>query len=412
MPSMPAARHQREIGGVPMRVVCLLCVSCFCLGVFSVNRIWSVQELTKANVASNKGRYTRRYLGGYLNCERKETSFPAGDIHGQVSNAHDIVMNLDKDISNIEMQLAVARAAKERDDKSFQNDMSSHGRPSNKRPEVFFVMGIMTAFSSRKRRDSIRDTWRPQGHILRRLEKEKGIVVRFVVGHRILFSFCSSTPGGVLDRAIDAEEEQHQDFLRLNHVEGYHELSSKTQIYFSAAVAQWDADFYIKVDDDVHVNLGVLASNLARYRSKPRVYIGCMKSGPVLAKQGVKYHEPEYWKFGEEGNKYFRHATGQVYAISKDLATYISVNRHILHKYANEDVSLGSWFIGLDVEYIDERSLCCGTPPDCEWKAQAGNACAASFDWSCSGICKSVERMEEVHQRCGAGEETIWQGAF
>lgn len=105
--------------------------------------------------------------------------------------------------------------------------------------------------------------------------------------------------------------------------------------------------------------------------------------------RGVKYHEPEYWKFGEEGNKYFRHATGQIYAISKDLATYISVHRydllehhfpvviklenvinwvlfssrHILHRYANEDVSLGSWFIGLDVQHIDERSLCCGTPP-------------------------------------------------
>lgn len=37
-------------------------------------------------------------------------------------------------------------------------------------------------------------------------------------------------------------------------------------------------------------------------------------------------------------------------------------SRPILHKYANEDVSLGSWFIGLDVEHIDDRSLCCGTP--------------------------------------------------
>ena len=46
--------------------------------------------------------------------------------------------------------------------------------------------------------------------------------------------------------------------------------------------------------------------------------------------RGVKYHEPEYWKFGEEGNKYFRHATGQIYAVSKDLATYISVNRWAL----------------------------------------------------------------------------------
>lgn len=35
--------------------------------------------------------------------------------------------------------------------------------------------------------------------------------------------------------------------------------------------------------------------------------------------------------------------------------------RNVLHKYANEDVSLGAWFIGLDVEHIDDRRLCCGT---------------------------------------------------
>jgi hypothetical protein len=38
-------------------------------------------------------------------------------------------------------------------------------------------------------------------------------------------------------------------------------------------------------------------------------------------------------------------------------------DRPILHKYANEDVSLGSWFIGLEVNHIDERNMCCGTPP-------------------------------------------------
>lgn len=35
--------------------------------------------------------------------------------------------------------------------------------------------------------------------------------------------------------------------------------------------------------------------------------------------------------------------------------------RHVLHKYANEDVSLGAWFIGIDVKHIDDRRLCCGT---------------------------------------------------
>lgn len=41
-----------------------------------------------------------------------------------------------------------------------------------------------------------------------------------------------------------------------DHVEGYLELSAKTKTYFTTAVQLWDADFYVKVDDDVHVNIG------------------------------------------------------------------------------------------------------------------------------------------------------------
>ncbi|KAK9202674.1 hypothetical protein WN943_012925 [Citrus x changshan-huyou] len=384
---------QKAANGVSTRWVYVFCIASFFLGVVVINRFWAIPDpLDRDNVSPEKHR-------------SEDASFQTGDILSQVSQTHDVIMTLDKTISSLEMQLAAARAAKG-DTEEASPVVTKLGTENLKaRRKVFFVMGIITAFSSRKRRDSIRETWMPKGDGLLKLENEKGIIMRFVIGH-------SATAGGVLDRAIDAEDEQHKDFLRLNHIEGYHELSSKTQIYFSTAVAKWDADFYIKVDDDVHVNLGMVGSTLARHRSKPRVYIGCMKSGPVLGQKGVKYHEPEYWKFGEEGNKYFRHATGQIYAISKDLATYISVNRHILHRYANEDVSLGSWFIGLDVEHIDDRSLCCGTAPDCEWKAQAGNPCAASFDWSCSGVCKSVERMGEVHQRCGEGDEAIWHTSF
>lgn len=32
-------------------------------------------------------------------------------------------------------------------------------------------------------------------------------------------------------------------------------------------------------------------------------------------------------------------------------------------------------------------------------RAQAGNVCVASFDWSYSSICKSTERVKEIHQR-------------
>ncbi|CAL9758659.1 unnamed protein product [Musa acuminata subsp. burmannicoides] len=391
-------------GLVSKKWTLLLCLGSFCAGLLFTNS-WTMPEAKDIIKTTGTGDNKMNLVANDCNLRTNNEKQEPKDIPNKISNAQQAIQTLDKTISNLELELAAARAAQE----SILN-----GAPLAETLKVtettaprkyLMVIGINTAFSSRRRRDSVRATWMPQGEKRKKLEEEKGIIIRFVIGH-------SATSGGILDKAIEAEHRKHGDFMRLDHVEGYLELSAKTKVYFATAVSMWDADFYIKVDDDVHVNIATLGATLAKHRSKPRVYIGCMKSGPVLAQKGVRYHEPEYWKFGEEGNKYFRHATGQLYAISKDLATYISTNQHVLHKYANEDVSLGSWFIGLDVEHIDDRRLCCGTPPDCEWKAQAGNICVASFDWSCSGICNSAERIKEVHRRCGEGEKTVWKAVF
>ncbi|XP_008444116.2 beta-1,3-galactosyltransferase 7-like isoform X1 [Cucumis melo] len=376
------------------------CFSFFFFGMLITNsRIWSVSE-------SNGQVISRRRHEQELQIVSEDSSFkiPAEkkDVMTEVYRTQEAIQSLDKKITMLYRDLVEARNSRGmHSSDSHTPSIESSGKSNLPKKKMLMVIGINTAFSSRRRRDSVRETWMPRGEKLFQLEREKGIVVRFMIGH-------SATSNSILDRAIDSEDALHKDFLRLEHIEGYHELSAKTKSFFSTAVAKWDADFYVKIDDDVHVNLGMLATTLAYHRSKPRVYIGCMKSGPVLSSKSVKYHEPEYWKFGEEGNKYFRHATGQIYAISKDLATYIAVNQPILHKYANEDVSLGAWLIGLEVEHIDDRNMCCGTPPDCEWKAQAGNVCVASFDWSCSGICKSVERIKSVHEKCGEGNGAVW----
>ncbi|KAJ6685479.1 HEXOSYLTRANSFERASE [Salix purpurea] len=381
-----------------------LCVFCFALGILFSNRLWdsSAEPNGQQFLSLRRNEQELQVIndGSGTNKNLPQNK----DVMNEVLKTHEAIQSLDKSIAVLQTQLAESKSSQEMSLKS-SAAVSTLSRDGSPKQKVFMVIGINTAFSSRKRRDSVRETWMPQGEKLVQLEREKGIVVRFMIGH-------SATSNSILDRAIDSEDSQHKDFLRLEHVEGYHELSAKTKTFFSTAVAKWDAEFYVKVDDDVHVNLGTLASTLARHRSKPRVYIGCMKSGPVLAQKNVKYHEPEYWKFGEEGNKYFRHATGQIYAISKELATYISLNQPILHKYANEDVSLGAWFIGLEVEHIDDHSMCCGTPPDCAWKAQAGEVCVASFDWSCSGICKSVERIKFVHEKCGEGDGSVWSAVF
>ncbi|XP_023643434.1 beta-1,3-galactosyltransferase 7 isoform X1 [Capsella rubella] len=393
-------KHRVSKRVISLKWVPFLCISFFALGAIFTSRSWEPSSDSGSQLISQHRRDQELQIVSD-DCAHNKKSTQEKDVIDEVLRTQQAIQgdrSLDKSVSTLQMQLSSTRSSQETVDGSETTSSLTGATPKKK---VFMVMGVNTAFSSRKRRDSVRETWMPQGEKLEKLEQDKGIVIKFMIGH-------SATSNSILDRAIDSEDAQHKDFLRLEHVEGYHELSAKTKIFFSTAVAKWDAEFYIKVDDDVHVNLGMLASTLARHRSKPRVYIGCMKSGPVLAQKTVKYHEPEYWKFGEDGNKYFRHATGQIYAISKDLAKYISINQPILHKYANEDVSLGSWFIGLEVEHIDDRNFCCGTPPDCRWKAEAGDVCVASFEWSCSGICKSVERMKIVHEVCSEGEGAVW----
>ncbi|MCL7043812.1 hypothetical protein MKW94_007670 [Papaver nudicaule] len=363
---------------VSVKWILILCICSFSAGMLFTNRLRASPESSGQIISKQRQEQELRVLTE--DCTKKQKGGENKDVTGEVLKTHEAIQSLDKTISMLQMELAATRSSREMGSVNGSSDTptSYHGGPPRKK--AFVVIGINTAFSSRKRRDSVRETWMPQGEMLVKLEREKGIVIRFMIGH-------SATSNSILDRAIDSEDAQHNDFIRLKHVEGYHELSAKTKIFFSTAVATWDAEYYVKVDDDVHVNLGMLAATLVRHRSKPRVYMGCMKSGPVLYQKNVKYHEPEHWKFGEEGNKYFRHATGQIYVLSKDLATYISINQMVG----------GILFVHIK---------------NCEWKAQAGNVCIASFDWSCSGICKSVERIKEVHARCGEGDAAVWNALF
>ncbi|KAM7525089.1 hypothetical protein LguiA_014991 [Lonicera macranthoides] len=62
-----------------------------------------------------------------------------------------------------------------------------------------------------------------------------------------IFMLLSVSSGGILVRAVEAEDKKNGNFMRLEHVEGYLELSSKTKIDFAGAVALWDVDFYVKV---------------------------------------------------------------------------------------------------------------------------------------------------------------------
>ncbi|XP_058100280.1 hydroxyproline O-galactosyltransferase HPGT1 isoform X2 [Magnolia sinica] len=273
------------------------------------------------------------------------------------SSIGELVREQQKKLSALEMELAAARH------EGFVSKYLSETNVTHSKKRLLAVIGIVTEFGRKNNRDAIRKSWLPTGQALKKLEEEKGIVIRFIIGRSV-------NRGDSLDRAVDNENRQTNDFVILeDHVEASEEIPKKSKLFFVHAADTWDAEFYAKVNDDVYVNIDALGAMLATHWDKPRVYIGCMKSGEVFSEPKHKWYEPDWWKFGD-GKSYFRHASGELYVISRALAQFISINRSILRTYAHDDVSVGSWFIGLDVKHIDEGKLCCSS-----WSS--GAICAA-----------------------------------
>lgn len=76
---------------------------------------------------------------------------------------YDVIRSLDKTISTLQMELAAKRSSQEL--LGGGGGSPSTSAPDKQRKKAFVVIGINTAFSSRKRRDSVRETWIPQGII-------------------------------------------------------------------------------------------------------------------------------------------------------------------------------------------------------------------------------------------------------
>ncbi|XP_059443377.1 hydroxyproline O-galactosyltransferase HPGT1-like [Corylus avellana] len=261
-----------------------------------------------------------------------------------------------KKLSNLEMDLAAARQG------GFVPKQLSKIDGTRSKKKILAVIGIITTFGGKKKRDAIRKAWMPTGAALEKLADEKGIIVRFVIGR-------SANRGDSLDKQIDDENRQTNDFIILEgQGEPPEELPRNTKSFFIHAVENWDAEFYAKVNDDVYVNIDALGAMLTTHLDEPRLYIGCMKSGEVFSEPTHIWYEPDWWKFGDKKG-YFQHASGELYVISKTLAQFISINRSSLRMYAHDDVSTGSWFIGLDVKHINEGKFCCS------WSS--GAICAA-----------------------------------
>ncbi|CAI7731237.1 unnamed protein product [Closterium sp. NIES-53] len=249
--------------------------------------------------------------------------------------------------------------------------------PGRKRVKGF--VGVHTGFKNRRRRALLRETWfpaTPEEHA--RVEAATGLVFRFIVGHG------TSEEG---EQVLQAENSTHGDFLRIDVQESYLNLNRKTLVYFTSLFKLYEAEFYVKADDDIYLIPDRLSSLIARPRKSPRTYIGCMKKGAVGSNPNIKWYERKSWLLGSH---YFVHAFGAIYLLSYDVVNILNaIPEDGLSMFTNEDVSVGAWMLAFDVQHEKTAYLC---RKDCTPSA------VAIWEPLCAGLCKPDVQMKELHR--------------
>ncbi|XP_059661431.1 probable beta-1,3-galactosyltransferase 13 [Cornus florida] len=256
---------------------------------------------------------------------------------------------------------------------------SSNG--DQKRHKVMGFVGIQTGFGSGGRRRSLRQTWMPSNpQELRRLEEATGLAFRFIIGRTRDKSKMSE---------LRKEVAMYDDFLLLDIEEEYSKLPYKTLAFFKAAYAIFDSEFYVKVDDDIYLRPDRLSLLLAKERSHPQTYIGCMKKGPVFTDPHLKWYEPLSSLLG---NEYFEHAYGPIYALSADVvASLVALKNNSFRMFSNEDVTIGAWMLAMNVDHEDNRQIC---------EAECTSSSIAVWDIpKCSGLCEPEKKLLELHKK-------------
>ena len=105
------------------------------------------------------------------------------------------------------------------------------------------------------------------------METQHGILFRIVIGEPV-------ASDEALNKALEEEISEHDDFFRRKHTDTYDKLSDKTVMWFGdGGDDRVEADFYMKIDDDIHLRVPALEKFLVSHRLTRSMYFGCMKSG-------------------------------------------------------------------------------------------------------------------------------------
>lgn len=210
--------------------------------------------------------------------------------------------------------------------------------------KAFVDISVSSEFDARSRRDAIRAGYG-------KYARSRGMRVRFFVGQ--------PEAGDVHGEASRVSEAKaHGDLVVLRMVDTYENLTLKSMGMATYVAKCGNGDYYVKTDDDVFVypyrlekRLERIAIDATMYKTALGVYIGnfWIDSKPIR-ESWHKNYEPN-WK----GEHFGPYAAGPFYILSRPAAEFIGNNALALNwKWRNEDMSMGTWMAGADVEFVND----------------------------------------------------------
>lgn len=217
---------------------------------------------------------------------------------------------------------------------------------------------VSSELDQRGRRDAIREGYGAHAAAL-------NVSLRFFVGQPL--------PGTHDSYSIEGERKRYNDVVILPMQDTYENLTLKTLAMLSYSAACGSSPYVVKADDDVMVFLHRLQVLTAKfdadaymYKTSLGIYAGNLwiNTPPIVAK-GNKNEESK-WTLTEiprdnatdpplsRGKFFYPYAGGPFYIMSRPAARFLQRNAHRLNwRWRNEDMAVGTWFAGADVETIN-----------------------------------------------------------
>lgn len=153
--------------------------------------------------------------------------------------------------------------------------------------------------------------------------------------------------------ATEAEIKAYGDLTILDFADGYASLGSKVPKIYEHVVANYNATFIAKVDDDTWVNIDVFPRFIETMKPE-RSYLGLMMEGMEILKGRHKNAEN---KLPASMKTFPPYASGCATIVTHDLAMLLGRPPIEPIKMVNDDAFLGILFFPFNIEFKSERRI-------------------------------------------------------